>query len=138
MKNDGKYGVVDRNGDSVTQIDFDHLETFSHGFAVARRGHDVGFIDQSGNFAIDVIPVVKIWLAANRDAIGDALQDDAKYRNVYIGRVFEAKAGVFGFTNKFVITGINRQTGKVTIRSNDKDESGEYFFQEIDSDQVPN
>ena len=72
----------------------------------------------------------------NSSVIEAALRGDAEYAHIYVGRVFTAPGGVFKFRQKYIITGVNRSTGTVTVRSHQKND-GEYHYQEVDKSVVP-
>jgi hypothetical protein len=47
------YGFIDRTGKIVIPIRFDYVGPFSQGLAAARYGDKMGYIDKSGNWAIE-------------------------------------------------------------------------------------
>ena len=48
MQKDGKWGVIDRNGDAVVPPQWDDVRYFSEGLAQVEKAGKYGFIDRTG------------------------------------------------------------------------------------------
>jgi hypothetical protein len=53
LEKDGKYGYIDRSGETVMAPQFDSADSFSEGLAAVRSGRRWGFVDTSGSTVID-------------------------------------------------------------------------------------
>ncbi len=53
LEKDGKFGFIDRSGETVITTEFDSVDSFSEGLAAVRTGRKWGFIDTSGQTVID-------------------------------------------------------------------------------------
>lgn len=53
LEKDGKFGFIDRSGETVITPQFDSVDSFSEGLAAVRTGRKWGFIDTSGRTVID-------------------------------------------------------------------------------------
>lgn len=78
-KKNGKYGFMNRSGESMVQAQFDFASNFSNGLAVVVKDNKFGYIDKSGEVVIDY----------QFDEAQDFVQ----------GRAIVEKDGLFGLIN---------------------------------------
>lgn len=133
-----RYGAIDRKGDVVIPVKLHNLDSFNEeGVAKAKYFGKLGLVDVTGEFVLDVVPSIQQWINTNKEYLQSVERGDERYAHVYTGRVFETKAGILRIEQRFVITGVDRRGGKVTVRSENRDENGKYYYQEILISQVP-
>lgn len=50
-----KWGVINREGQRISDFIYDDIWQYQHGFAIVRKNHKKGFIDRQGNVAVPII-----------------------------------------------------------------------------------
>jgi hypothetical protein len=52
VKENGRFGVIDKNGNSVIPSEYDVVYPFSQGLAAVRRGNKMGFVDRDNRVVV--------------------------------------------------------------------------------------
>jgi hypothetical protein len=80
VKNGGKYGYIDKNGNWMIQPQFESARVFSEGLAAVRIQELEGYIDRSGNI---VIQPQFYW---TDDFRGDLAEVELQGEQLYVDR----------------------------------------------------
>ena len=52
---DKKWGIIDSNGNQITELQYDEIGSYSNGLVKVKRGNKWGYLDKNGEIAIPVI-----------------------------------------------------------------------------------